>query len=134
MRGIIFYDGCCALCNRFVKFVLRKDEKGLFSFASLQSEYASKHVPKAYLENTDSVVLQKDREFHIKSKAAFSILRELRTGWKILTVFSFLPVRVTDLIYDLVATSRYRIFGRYNACPAPPQKYKKRFLDLTSAK
>jgi predicted DCC family thiol-disulfide oxidoreductase YuxK len=37
---ILLYDGVCGLCNRLVKFVLRRDPAGMFRFASLQSGFA----------------------------------------------------------------------------------------------
>src|SRR5208282_2040504 len=35
--SVILYDGVCGLCNRGVRFVLKRDRKGVFRFASLQS-------------------------------------------------------------------------------------------------
>jgi predicted DCC family thiol-disulfide oxidoreductase YuxK len=38
---VLLYDGVCGLCNRLVQFVLKKDRKAQFQFASLQSAYAA---------------------------------------------------------------------------------------------
>lgn len=35
--AVILYDGVCGLCNRGVRLVLKRDRKGVFRFASLQS-------------------------------------------------------------------------------------------------
>ena len=40
-RPILFYDGVCGLCNRFVQFVLRRDPNAVFRFAPLQSALAA---------------------------------------------------------------------------------------------
>ena len=40
--ALILYDGVCGLCNRGVRFVLKRDRKGVFRFASLQSSAARK--------------------------------------------------------------------------------------------
>ena len=37
---ILFFDGVCGLCNRFVDFMLRSDSKDLFRYAPLQGETA----------------------------------------------------------------------------------------------
>ena len=34
-----------------------------------------------------------------------------------------------DLGYDLVARTRYRLFGRHDACPLPDPRHRARFLD-----
>ena len=34
---MVLYDGVCALCNRLNNFVLPRDNRGVFDFASLQS-------------------------------------------------------------------------------------------------
>jgi predicted DCC family thiol-disulfide oxidoreductase YuxK len=39
------------------------------------------------------------------------------------------PVSVRDAVYDAVAESRYRVFGRTDACQLPPQNLEHRFLD-----
>ena len=35
--SLVLFDGVCGLCNRWVDFVLRRDRKGVFKFAPLQS-------------------------------------------------------------------------------------------------
>ena len=39
------------------------------------------------------------------------------------------PRRLRDWGYNLVARTRYRIFGRYDACPLPTPETRSRFLD-----
>ena len=39
---VILYDGVCALCNRFVRFVIARDGARRFRFASLQSAFAAR--------------------------------------------------------------------------------------------
>ena len=37
-HSIILFDGVCNLCNAAVQFVIKRDKKNQFLFASLQSE------------------------------------------------------------------------------------------------
>nr|WP_328243735.1 DCC1-like thiol-disulfide oxidoreductase family protein [Priestia megaterium] len=37
---IILFDGVCNLCNQWVQFVIKRDSRALFRFASLQSDTA----------------------------------------------------------------------------------------------
>src|ERR1700722_5584985 len=41
---VIFFDGVCGLCNRFVDFVLRQDPSGYFQFSPLQGEAAAQRL------------------------------------------------------------------------------------------
>ena len=34
---LVLYDGVCGLCSRVLQFVLTRDRRGVFHFASLQS-------------------------------------------------------------------------------------------------
>src|SRR6059036_2345115 len=36
-RHLLLYDGACGLCSRIVQFVLARDRRCVFDFASLQS-------------------------------------------------------------------------------------------------
>ncbi|MFP3888444.1 DCC1-like thiol-disulfide oxidoreductase family protein, partial [Priestia filamentosa] len=38
---IILFDGVCNMCNSLVQFVIKRDPKGIFKFASLQSNTGS---------------------------------------------------------------------------------------------
>ena len=49
--NIIFYDGDCGLCNRFVKFVLRFEKSSLFYFSPLSSELAKSELHEQSLDN-----------------------------------------------------------------------------------
>ena len=126
---IIFYDGYCALCIRIVRFVLRKDKAGVFYFASLQSEFAKKTIPEKFTEEYNTLVLKSGNQILVKSSAAFTILSKIPTSWRILNIFSSLPVSFTDKIYDLIARFRYRIFGKYETCPLPQDEHKDKFID-----
>ncbi len=39
---IILFDGVCNLCNGVVQFIINNDAKGIFKFASLQSDFDNK--------------------------------------------------------------------------------------------
>ena len=42
---IVFYDGVCVLCNRFVDKVINADTRGIFRFAPLQGDTARAVLP-----------------------------------------------------------------------------------------
>src|SRR5687768_3382970 len=40
--NILFYDGTCRFCDRFVRLGLRHDRGGLWRYSALQSEFAAR--------------------------------------------------------------------------------------------
>ena len=117
-RTIIFYDGVCNLCNGLVQFILRKDSQRKFRLVAIQSQ-VGKDLLKRFNITGDTlktvIVLVEDR-IYIRSRAIFKIFNELGGFWNFLLIFSVLPVRFNDLIYNLIAKHRYRIFGKSKEC------------------
>ena len=64
-----------------------------------------------------------------KGRAALFVLNSLGWPWKVAGLFGFLPTALLDLVYDLVARNRYRLFGRLDQCLTPLPEYKNRFID-----
>jgi predicted DCC family thiol-disulfide oxidoreductase YuxK len=131
-RGVIFFDGVCGLCNRLVQFVLARDRAARFRFAPLQGSFARRElVPRGGRpEDLDTmVVLTGEGQLLEKSRAVLFILRELGGVWKLLAAVRLLPVALTDRVYDLVARSRYRLFGRLDACRVPGPAERARFIE-----
>lgn len=129
--NIILFDGFCNLCSGVVKFILRNDRKAVFKFAALQSPVIQQLLKKhALLNNSaDTFVYFKEGVVYIKSKAALEVLKTLGWPWKVCYLFIIIPRPVSDFIYDLIARSRYRIFGKNDSCMVPKPEYRNRFID-----
>lgn len=128
-NGIILFDGECNFCNRSVQFILKRDKKEYFSFASRQSEIG-KQVCKAYQINdsVDSLILIENNHAYIQSTAALRICLHLKGAWKALYAFMFIPPFVRNQVYQWIAKNRYRLFGKADTCFIPPPHIRKRFL------
>ena len=128
---ILLFDGVCNLCTGIVKFIIKKDKKGKFRFAALQSESGQQLLKKFDLSvaDFDTFLLISGDEYCTKSTAGLHVLKELGGLWKVLYVFIVIPVGLRDFMYDIVAKSRYRIFGRRDVCIVPTPDVKKRFLE-----
>jgi len=128
---ILFYDGHCALCHGAVKFVLKRDRAGSFHFAPLQGEtFQSRVPPEKRASLPDSVaVLTASGELLIRSSAFLYIFRKIGRGWRILAgVLGIVPRPVRDVVYDLIARIRYKVFGtRDELCPIVPPDLRSRF-------
>ena len=133
---IILYDGVCGLCNRLSQFVLARDPAGRFRFAALQGTVAGEILTRHGRDPRDLDTLylvlapgRPEERLLRKSDAALWILRELGGAWRLAAVLRVVPRAIRDLGYDLVARTRYRLFGRYDACPVPDPRHRARFLD-----
>jgi predicted DCC family thiol-disulfide oxidoreductase YuxK len=128
----LFYDGHCGLCHRTVKFVLRHDRAGAaFRFAPLQgSTFLDKVSPERRVRLPDSViVLTAEGNLLDRSSATLYILRRLGGGWAALAaILAIVPSPLRDTVYNLIARTRYRIFGRKDdLCPLVPPGLRDRF-------
>lgn len=115
-----------------VKFVVRSDRSGtLFRFAPLQGAFFASQVPaerRAALPDS-IVVLTADGSLLVRSDAFLHILRRLGGQWHTLAGFlAIVPRFLRDPVYNLIARTRYRIFGRRDdLCPVVPPELRGRF-------
>jgi predicted DCC family thiol-disulfide oxidoreductase YuxK len=128
---LILFDGVCNFCNSSVNFIIDRDSKSKFKFASLQSEIGQQYLVKFKLNaiNFDSIILIHESRFFQKSSAALLIAKELDGSWALFYyLFIWIPAFVRDFFYDLIAKNRYKIFGKLDACRLPNAAMKDRFL------
>lgn len=135
-QHLLLYDGVCGLCSRLVQFVLKHDARYVFSFASLQSDIGQAMVRKAGgdpLDLTSFYVVANYRTGHartfMKSDAALFVLNRLGWPWKAAGVVRIVPGALRDVVYDAIARSRYRIFGRHEHCLIPRPEFRQRFIE-----
>ncbi|MEI7626900.1 MAG: DCC1-like thiol-disulfide oxidoreductase family protein [Bacteroidota bacterium] len=117
-KSVILFDGYCNLCSWAVQFVVKRDKKKKFKFASLQSEYGIKILLENNLPATDfnSLVLVEIGKIYTQSTGALKIARSLSGLWPIFYAAIILPAFIRDGIYNLIARNRYKWFGRKEAC------------------
>ena len=135
---IILYDGVCGLCNSLVQFLLKHDKSGRLRFASLQSDFAEKVLRRHGFDAKDLDTLhvvenydQPNERVLQRSDAILRAGRELGGFWTASSsVARIVPRPLRDLVYRLVATNRYRVFGKYDSCMLPDPNQRSRFLDV----
>ncbi|MEM1445897.1 MAG: DCC1-like thiol-disulfide oxidoreductase family protein [Planctomycetota bacterium] len=131
-RSIIFYDGHCGLCHRWVKFVVPRDPGGeTFVFAPLQGEFIKSKLSNEQIAALpDSIVLyEPDGTLRTKSDAVLAIMARLGGFWKLLAGLGrIVPRFLRDWCYDRVASIRHKLFKRpEEACPIMPPELRTRF-------
>lgn len=125
----LFYDGSCALCHRAVRFVVARDTRGdAFRYAPLASEAFREAA--AGRDLPDSLVVEtRDGRLLARSAAVIHVMSRLPRPWPALARLARVaPTPVLDALYEVVARSRYRLFGREpSACPVIPAELRSRF-------
>lgn len=127
-ENIVYFDGVCGLCNKFISFLLWADrKKNVLMFATLQGAKAK----DLKLDNENllgSIVYQKDGQVFLKSSAVLKILKEIGGVWNLLLVTYLIPRFVRDWIYDIIANNRYTFFGKNDSCRMPTIEERKKFI------
>jgi len=129
-KPIILFDGVCNLCNRTVDFIMKRDSREIFIFATSQSESGKEILSQFGRRDSEiaSVCLVDRGNIYEKSTAVLRILNNLPFPWHIAYFFIVVPRPVRDFFYDVVARNRYRWFGRREVCRVPDEREKDRFV------
>ncbi|MCZ6785759.1 MAG: DCC1-like thiol-disulfide oxidoreductase family protein [Planctomycetota bacterium] len=130
-KATMFYDGECALCHGGVRFILAEDRFDSILFVPLQSEIFRERVTATERERMgDTIVFETETgELLSRSTAIVYMLGRLGGLWRIAGVLlRLIPRPLRELAYDLVARTRYRVFGRKKEhCPIIPPELRSRF-------
>ena len=59
--GVVFYDGVCGFCNKFINWVILHDHRRQLRFAPLQGSTAQSLIPAKYTQLLSTVVLHTNR-------------------------------------------------------------------------
>ena len=129
-RPLIVFDGVCVFCSAWVKFVLKHDRRGVFLFTDGASPtgQAVFRLLGLRLDDFESHVLVDSGQAYLRSEAGIRILRRLGAPWNWAGALMLIPRTWRDAGYDLVASNRYRWFGRYDACYRPEPQAADRFI------
>lgn len=130
-RPIILFDGVCNLCTGSVRFVIERDSRKRFRFASLQSPIAEKLLGADALagDRLESMVLVDGSRVYRKSTAALLTARRLDGLWPLLSILLVIPRPLRDAVYDWIGSRRYRLFGKREVCWIPPDDFADRFVE-----
>jgi predicted DCC family thiol-disulfide oxidoreductase YuxK len=122
---VVFFDGCCGVCNKSVDFMLSKDRDSVLRFAPLQGETAQGHF--ADMREDDlmrTLWLLDEKGLHNRSTAVLRAFKRLHWPLKAVSWLLAVPRPVRDWAYDLFARNRYRFAGRSSSCriPSPAER------------
>ncbi len=116
-RPIILFDGICNLCNGSIDFIVKRDRDKQFRFVPLQSEEGKSLIQKFKIPvNSDSVILIDSETVYFESDAVMQIAGKLPNPWKMVKAAKFIPLKIRNAIYRIIAKNRYRWFGKRENC------------------
>lgn len=128
--AVIVFDGECAMCNGWVRFLLRHDREARYRFAAMQGRTGAALLVEHGLDPRDpSSFLLIDRDgAHVETDAIARVLAGLGGGWPVLAaIMRAVPRAARDRLYRWVARNRRRWVGATCTVPSPEQRH--RFLD-----
>lgn len=127
---VMVFDGACNLCHGWVRFALKRDRASRLRFLAAQSDVGQAFLKRNNLpaQSFDSFYLVEDAVILHKSAGFLRMAQYLRWPWPWLAVFSVLPARPLDRLYDWIARNRYRWFGRRELCLIADGAQAERFL------
>ena len=137
IKNLVLYDGVCKFCNSWVGILLKLDRNGIFKYTALQSDVGKAALVRCGRDSSDisSIVFIDDEidflsdeklKHYIKSDAVIQIVKKL--GIPVHYASSLLPLGFRDDIYDIIATNRYNLMGKYDECRLYDIEYEDRFL------
>ena len=127
---IIVFDAMCVLCSANAQFILSHDKSGKFRLASMQGAVGTALFDKFGIDPNDPdtiIVVDGDKVWR-NSDAVLAIYSGLGWPWRIAKIFTIVPRWLRDPIYRLIATNRYKIFGKRETCWLPSPEQAKRVL------
>lgn len=129
-RPIIIFDGYCALCSGWARFVLRHDRDGGYRLLTAQSPLGRALYVHYGLHPDDyeTNILLADGRAWFKSEGCIRMAEGLGWPWSLAACFRIFPLGLRDRLYALIARHRLRIFGKRDTCFMPEHRHADRFL------
>jgi predicted DCC family thiol-disulfide oxidoreductase YuxK len=111
---IVFFDGECGVCNRFVQFLLDHDKSHRLHYAPLQGETARARL-SVPIDLSTIIFLTNDQVYY-RSDAVLKAIVILGDRWSLVRGLLYVPKFFRDFVYILVARMRHRIPGASAQC------------------
>lgn len=115
----VLFDGDCGLCNRTVRFVVKRDKRNQFRFLPQASPEGVELLEMAKMRDIDAIVVVADGQFLVESDAVIAILSRLGFPWNLFRFSKWVPQKFRDFLYRRIARNRLAWFGQSDSCELP---------------
>lgn len=133
---LVVFDGACLLCNTGMQFIVVRDPREHFRFATLQSELGQALSQRAGVvgDGRDATMLLVDGgAVYVRSEAVLRVARELgrstfeRGLFRVVSrLGALVPRRLRDFAYEKVARHRHRWPWAPETCWLPNDDVRRR--------
>ncbi|MBK8846708.1 MAG: DUF393 domain-containing protein [Bacteroidetes bacterium] len=128
-KPIIFFDGYCNLCNVAIQLIIKHDQHQQFLFSTLTGEFALANNLFGHIQmEQDTMALWVNNRLYIRSDAVIEIAKRLGGWFVIISYTKIFPKFIRNGVYNIIAKSRYRLFGKRANCMIPDQALLARFV------
>jgi len=130
-KHIVFFDGDCGVCNFWVQWILERDKKDQFMFASLQSEFGQEFLSERGLNTKvfNTMYLWKPNKYYLEKSAAVLKIADLLGGiYKLSAIGKIIPKILSNKIYDKVSENRMKLANQKCYLPTPEER--KKFIQV----
>lgn len=106
-KNIVFYDGTCPMCNRWVKWLKKRDLNKQLDFKSLHLSQNLSELQNRKIEIKPNtlIFIQENRTFYY-STAVIEILKAINQLWFMRLIWQLTPLFISDFIYHRIAKNR----------------------------
>ena len=128
---IVIFDGVCNFCNEAVNFIIKRDPRGVFAFAPMQSRCGQSLIQKYNIPEVgiDTLLLIKNGRSYLRTDAALEITKDLSGLWFFLRALKIVPRPLRGYFYKVFARNRYKLFGKRDTCMIPAPEVRSRFIN-----
>lgn len=133
---LVVFDGACLLCNAGMQFIVGRDPRERFRFATLQSDLGRGLAQRAGVPNDGreaTMLLVDAGTVYVRSEAALRIAGDLGRGTFERWLFRglsrlglFAPRWLRDFVYDQLARNRHRFGVASQTCWLPSDEIRRR--------
>lgn len=113
---VLVIDGHCIMCNSLAIWISKRDKENRIMITNFKSNYVKENYQR--IKSGKNVVLINEIEQLIfeKSTAIIQCLKIIGYKKGFVYLIIVFPKVFRDLIYDMIAKYRYKIFGKKESC------------------
>lgn len=126
-KPVFVFDGYCVLCSSGVVWLM-KHAPGQIRFASAQSPLGVAVFRHYDVDPDKTYLLIANGTASGESTGYLRLCRLLGGRWSLFLVFGLIPTPLRDWAYRIVASHRYRWFGKVDQCALLSDEQKAQML------
>jgi predicted DCC family thiol-disulfide oxidoreductase YuxK len=132
MRWVLFIDSDCAFCSAWARRVCRADAQQHIFLAALSGRMSTRLGLARHARPDDATVVllrESDGARFLRSDAVIELGRAIGGWWRMLVLLRWIPSRLRDAAYRIVANHRQCLSRSAAACRIDDPLVRSRMID-----